>query len=106
MGPEHYRAVLATVLGARAGSDFAALQSRIAEVEDPAAITAVLDANGPVIGLAMSDAGALLTRLQATGATPQLVLTAADGTVVQRWRGELDPAMIAAEVARLTAETR
>ena len=103
MGPEHYRALLATVLGAPEGRDFAALNSRIAEVEDPAAITATLDANGPVIGLAMSDAGALLTRLQATGATPQLILTAADGTVVQRWRGEVDPAAVAATVATLIA---
>jgi hypothetical protein len=103
MGPEHYRALLATVLGAPEGSDFAALASRIAEVEDPAAITATLDANGPVVGLAMSDAGALLTRLQATGATPQLILTAADGRVLQRWRGEVEPAEIAKAVAQAIA---
>jgi hypothetical protein len=108
LGEHHFRAVLSVALGSPAGSGFAALSGRIAEVDDPAAISAAALRAQDAIALVVHDDDARLAALSGrtvSPVTPQvLLLDSAPGApprLLRRWLGALDGEALASEIAAL-----
>lgn len=109
LGGSRFRAVLAVALGASAGTGFAALRSRIAEVDDPAAIAAAAGRAQAAIALVMQDDALRLAALSGrtpSPITPQVLLVenapGLPARLVRRWQGTLEAEALAGEIAALT----
>jgi hypothetical protein len=109
LGERRFRAVLAVVLGSPVGSGFAALRSRIAEIDDPDAIAAAALRAQDAIALVLQDDAQRLAALNGRTpslVTPQLLLVelspGSPARLVRRWQGALDSEALAAEIAALT----
>ncbi len=108
LGAGRFRPVMAAVLGAPAGSTFAALRSRIAEVDDPDAIAAAAQRAEDAIALVVQDDAHRLAALSGRAVspiTPQVLLVEnAPGhamRLVRRWLGALDGEALVGEIAAL-----
>ena len=110
LAPHRFRTVLRVVLGAPAGSGFAALSARIAEVDDPAEIAAAAARASAAIDLVRADDDARLALFSGrapVAVTPQLLLVeqvpGAPPRLLRRWQGALDGEALAGEISTLIA---